>query len=165
MTREEQLEVSLQEAWAELERKQGYLETAFDEAQRLKNELDILQAAQSAAGDQGALENAWAELARKQKYLEDSLEEIKIRDQELELLRGQIADASHTPSSFVAPDVKAALQKAWNELEARDGQILELKAELVSSNAALDAAQARIEWLTLENTTLANVVGVDKMRQ
>jgi FtsZ-binding cell division protein ZapB len=179
MSREAQLSTALNEAWAELERKQTYMQNAFDSANLLQIELDALKAANEAAavardiannnapalaGDpalETALHNAWAELERKQKFLESSFDEIKARDTELELLRQQIAqtnDQAAQSSGLLHPNMEAALKQAWNDLETRDGEIADLKSKV----SALDE---RIEWLLLENKTLSNAIGIDKMRQ
>ena len=60
--------------------------------------------------------------------------------------------------NLVQPDVQKALEQAWNDLEARDLQILDL-------NARLEALDGRVEWLLLENKTLSSAIGVDKIRQ
>ncbi len=171
MNREAELEAALQEAWAELERKQRYMQDAVDTANRLQAELDLLkQAAADQAqhgpdnGDgplQAALNEAWVELEKKQQFLENSFEEIRLRDEEIASLRQQLVDEAHTKGqsqSLLQPDVQAAMQKAWDELEDRDRQIAALTGQL-------EAQAARLDWLILENKTLSSAIGVDKMRQ
>lgn len=171
MNREAELNAALQEAWAELERKQGYMQDAIDTANRLQGELDSIkqtaadQAQSLGAAAEGALQialnEAWAELEKKQQFLENSFEEIRLRDEEIASLHQQLADKANAEAEsrgLLQPDVEAAMQKAWDDLEDRDIQIVAL-------NAQLEAQAARLDWLTLENKTLASAIGVDKMRQ
>ena len=180
MSNEAQLTAALEEAWAELERKQTYIQNAFDSAGQLQQELDDLKASSQAAASlavsaggaqplvadadpalQSALESAWLELEKKQQFLENIFEELRLRDVELAALRQQVADVTETNAqtgNLVQPDVQKALEQAWNDLEARDLQILDL-------NARLEALDGRVEWLLLENKTLSSAIGVDKIRQ
>jgi septal ring factor EnvC (AmiA/AmiB activator) len=180
MSREAELTTALEQAWAELERKQSYIQNAFDSAAKLQQELDELKASSQAAearyaahevnmsGNSGtnpelqtALEGAWAELENKQRFLESSFDEIRARDVELELLRQEVAaldSVGGSAGNMVQPNVQRALTQAWNDLEARDLQILNL-------NATIEALNGRVEWLLLENKTLSGAIGVDKLRQ
>jgi hypothetical protein len=87
----DEIKGALQSAWAELERKQSYLETAFDEIAGLKAQLAQVQSNAVDTPEMDALKtslhDAWAEIERKQGYLETSVAATQALQAEIAALK------------------------------------------------------------------------------
>lgn len=94
VSQSKELKNSLQAAWAELERKQGYLADALKENADLRNQLNGVGQDSQVKALQASLEAAWAELGRKQGYLETAYADSKLLIDELAALRAKYGVSS-----------------------------------------------------------------------
>ncbi len=94
VSQSKELKNSLQAAWAELERKQGYLADALKENADLRNQLNVVGQDSQVKALQASLEAAWAELGRKQGYLETAYADSKLLIDELAALRAKYGVSS-----------------------------------------------------------------------
>jgi hypothetical protein len=89
ISQSEELKISLQGAWAELERKQGYLADALQENADLRNQLTGSAPSSEVEVLKASLQEAWDELGRKQGYLETAYTDSKALADELAALRAR----------------------------------------------------------------------------